>query len=304
MLDALVRAVADRDAVGGERRAQRRAVERDPVRGYVAELRPQQPPVVREVVWQRHRGQRPARHRDGHPAGGDDDVGGVGAVEVQQRPQLVDGGHRQQRAHRRAVDGAADPGHGEPVPVGGDQPDTVRLDLQQHAGQHRQVGVGADGEAYGVHGGGEAGAGQHEAGGHDGLLRVDQATDPGEFATRVGQAVLQAAQVRVQQPVHLGRPVPVPQCLGDAGQRHPDPAQPCHQPCRVHLLPGVPAVAGHRVHPGRGQHPGTVVEPQRADRQPAGPGQLADAAKLALHGRHPVTSSGSRVNLTPAACGT
>ena len=53
------------------------------------------------------------------------------------------------------------------------------------------------------------------------------------------------------------------------------------------LVRCVPPVAGARIHRGRHQHAGAVVEPQRADRQPGQPRDRADRQQGVLHAGGP-----------------
>ncbi len=169
---------------------------------------------------------------------------------------------------------------GHPVAVGGHEGHAAGLGVDQDAGQHRQLGVAAHGEAYGVEGGGQDGAGQGH-GGHRVLLRVEKGVNAGELAAGIGQAVFEAAQVPVQQLVR-GRPVGA-EHRDDGGHRHAHPAQAGDQAGLVDLRLAVPPVAVLRIDQSRHEHARAVVEPQRAHAEPAGPCGLADAPHVALH---------------------
>lgn len=71
--------------------------------------------------------------------------------------------------------------------------------------------------------------------------------------------------------------------LTDPCQRHPQPAQPRHQPGLLQLGHGVVPVAGDRVDAVRPQQSQLVVEPQRLRRQPAGPGERTDRQLVLAH---------------------
>ena len=118
---------------------------------------------------------------------------------------------------------------------------------------------------------------------HAGLRSVEEGTDRGELPPGGGQAVLEPGQVRVEHRSGVG----AGQQRAHRVQRHPDPAQPRDEPGGRHLVRCVPPVAGARIHRGRHQHAGAVVEPQRADRQPGQPGDRADRQQGVLHAGAP-----------------
>jgi hypothetical protein len=129
--------------------------------------------------------------------------------------------------------------------------------------------------------------------------------DAGELTTGVGEAVLQPAQVLVEQPADRRGIAQLRDRTGDPGDRHPHPAQARHQAGRPQLVVAVTAVAGQGIHLGGHQDAGAVVEAQRADAEPAGPRDLPDAVPagaasgavhvVALHTGNPAASTCSRV---------
>ena len=162
--------------------------------------------------------------------------------------------------------------------------------------QPRVGRVGADGVPDRGERGGQLDGGEGQR--HGGLRSVEEGADRGELPAGGGEAVLQPAQVRVQHRtgVSAGQQRP------HVGQRQADPAQPGDEPGRRHLVGPVAPVAGARVHRRRHQHAGPVVEPQRADRQPARAGQLTDAQQVALHVTGPFRLDLLESQLRSAVC--
>ena len=99
---------------------------------------------------------------------------------------------------------------------------------------------------------------------------------------------------------HRGVPA-VREHPADVGERQADPPQPGDQPGGDDLVVAVPAVAAPRVHPGRYEHSGAVVEPQGADGEPGLPGHLTDPPHVFLHMDDRPASTGSRVKHSPAS---
>ncbi len=169
---------------------------------------------------------------------------------------LIDEGCWSDHPRWRAVDRGLCPRDGQPEAVGGNRLQPVGIGREEHAAEHGQRGIGADGESDRVERCGQLGGGDTHAGGwigHGFLLGVEQLMDAGEFAAGVGETVFQAAQVGVDQAVRGPRVRQRQQHPGDLRQRHADPAQTSHQAGRGDLPSGIPAVAGVRVHHGRDQ---------------------------------------------------
>ena len=284
---------------GGDRRAEGRHVEVDPMR----RAAPVERAPVREVLLRPPAGHRPASHGELDPVAVDGEHRLAAAVE--QRPDLVEqadrDGHPYRVAgrHRHVRDR-------QPVAVGGDEPERAAVPLEQHAAEHGSLRVVADREAHGVEGGAEPGgghgqpngAGLGQADGHRILRTVEGGADRGELPAGVGETAFQPAQVRVDQPAGVRRRRGRVDQPADLGQRHADPTQPGDQPSGPDLVAPVAAVAGPRVDRGGPEHTGAVVEPQRADRQPARAGQLADAEQVVLHPGDSGASTCSTVNLS------
>ncbi len=193
-------------------------------------------------------------------------------------------------------------GHGHPVAVGGNDVQVFPLQIEEDPAEHRQLGVGPDGEAYGVQRGRELRGGHGQPGGADGgghgaLLGSESGAYRGERAARIGELAFEPPQVPVQQPGHqAGVPAgPGRQDQPDVRERHPRLPEPGQQPGLVELFGRVPAVSGRRIHPGGRQDARPVVEAQRAHAQPAVAAHLANAVHLALHTRDSGTSTRSRV---------